>query len=104
MELNILKFRSPQSERKTINQVPPATTNFMLFGGDDGAEDLSSSNGVCSECQLQCGEKVCTVAGEDVPCCHGRRKRRVIPRQAQKVLDAPGLVDDFYVDVLDWSS
>jgi len=31
-------------------------------------------------------------------------KTRVIPTSAQRVLDAPGLIDDFYLNLLSWSS
>ena len=31
-------------------------------------------------------------------------QKRVIQKSPVKVLDAPGLVDDFYVDILDWSA
>lgn len=31
---------------------------------------------------------------------HARR----IPKAPKKILDAPGIIDDFYMDILDWSS
>lgn len=33
-----------------------------------------------------------------------RHRRRRVPKVPYKVLDAPGLADDFYLNVLDWSS
>ncbi|KAF0915230.1 hypothetical protein E2562_034597 [Oryza meyeriana var. granulata] len=32
------------------------------------------------------------------------RKRRHIPQSSERTLDAPGLVDDFYLNILDWGS
>lgn len=32
------------------------------------------------------------------------RTARALPKSAEKVLDCPGLVDDYYLNLLDWSS
>lgn len=32
------------------------------------------------------------------------KKQRVIPQQPFKVLDAPSLQDDFYLNLVDWSA
>ena len=33
-----------------------------------------------------------------------RKKRRVIPKAPEKILDAPAFIDDYYLNLLDWSS
>ncbi|EFH48549.1 hypothetical protein ARALYDRAFT_489619 [Arabidopsis lyrata subsp. lyrata] len=32
------------------------------------------------------------------------KRRRYIPQNSEKILDAPGIVDDFYLNLLDWGS
>lgn len=39
-------------------------------------------------------------AGPRVP----SRTARALPKVAEKLLDCPGLVDDYYLNLLDWSS
>jgi hypothetical protein len=31
-------------------------------------------------------------------------KRRVLPKRAEKVLDAPGLINDYYLNLIDWGA
>ncbi|KAG5354150.1 hypothetical protein C0989_003663 [Termitomyces sp. Mn162] len=42
--------------------------------------------------------------GAAIPNSIGATKSRKIPTQPERVLDAPGLVDDFYLNLLAWSS
>jgi cell division cycle protein 20 (cofactor of APC complex) len=42
-----------------------------------------------------------SISSQSIRSSQKRRERR-LPKDAEKVLDAPGLVDDYYLNVLDW--
>jgi hypothetical protein len=81
-EDKILSLTSPQT--------PPASpsssrSSFSSFGGKTAPDTPTSPSGVSS------------------PIKSKRRNARLIPKSPDKILDAPDIVDDYYLNLLDWS-
>jgi cell division cycle protein 20 (cofactor of APC complex) len=48
-------------------------------------------------------ETVTSPSGVSSPTKNKRRNARLIPKSPDKILDAPDIVDDYYLNLLDWS-
>ena len=61
-----------------------------------------------SSARSSLGEKVASEtatspSGVSSPTKNKRRNARLIPKSPDKILDAPDIVDDYYLNLLDWS-
>lgn len=82
-----------------------------IFGGLDYSRILTFSDKAKKGCS-SCGNSRCTDSNcnfSSILCSPSYNylnstKRRVIPTSADRVLDAPDFVDDYYLNLLDWSN
>ncbi|KAG6821152.1 hypothetical protein H0H93_005372 [Arthromyces matolae] len=78
--------------------------NRRILGYHEPPPAASSSSDTALAQHREYARPLYAQRGAAVPNSIGATKSRKIPTQPERVLDAPGLVDDFYLNLLSWSS
>ncbi|KAJ2504019.1 substrate-specific activator of APC-dependent proteolysis [Coemansia sp. RSA 2052] len=84
----VFLYRSPRKATAALAASAPAHTR-NLFGRASPVHDVYQLSPLAKESRRMLG---------------ARAAPRVIPRDPIKVLDAPGIRDDYYLNLMDWSS
>ncbi|KAJ2318489.1 substrate-specific activator of APC-dependent proteolysis, partial [Coemansia sp. RSA 2681] len=84
----VFLYRSPRKATAALAASAPAHTR-NLFGRASPVHDVYQLSPLAKESRRMLG---------------ARPAPRVIPRDPIKVLDAPGILDDYYLNLMDWSS
>lgn len=91
-------YESTPSKQDYINTLKES---ILLTQGDAKVLPLRSQGGVDRGLAHMGGD--IAVAGSAFSASKRRRTMRFIPKSPDKILDAPDLVDDYYLNLLDWS-
>jgi len=91
----LLSSTTPQSEDSSLESYQALLASSLF------SESSLSSCRVLSSLLNKCRPKDTT---PELPQEPKKTYTRDIPAAAEKVLDAPGLIDDYYLNLLDWSS
>lgn len=87
------------------NEIAPHTESLESACNIDlNQRILSYSAAPPSSASADVRSRYATVRPRNVPSSLSSGGKRKIPTDAEKVLDAPGMIDDFYYHLIDWSS
>ncbi|KAJ2811001.1 substrate-specific activator of APC-dependent proteolysis [Coemansia furcata] len=85
----VFMYKSPRKASAALAASAPAPFGRNLFGRASPVHDVYQQSPLAKESRRMLGS---------------RTAPRVIPRDPIKVLDAPGIRDDYYLNLMDWSS
>ncbi|KAJ2747108.1 substrate-specific activator of APC-dependent proteolysis [Coemansia sp. BCRC 34301] len=89
MHRPVFMYKSPRKASAVLAASAPAPQARNLFGRASPVHDVYQQSPLTKESRRMLGS---------------RTAPRVIPRDPIKVLDAPGIRDDYYLNLMDWSS
>ncbi|CAG0878956.1 unnamed protein product [Cyprideis torosa] len=94
--------RSPSPARMEYQRIMSENLN----GGDLAGTRVLAYNNRPPSAPLEHanGNKVLFSSSKDPTAAASHRRTRNVPQHPDRILDAPGLMDDYYLNVLDWSS
>ncbi|KAJ2097347.1 substrate-specific activator of APC-dependent proteolysis [Coemansia sp. S100] len=89
MQRPVFMYKSPRKSTPALAASMPSPHGRNLFGRASPVHDVYQQSPLAKESRRMLGT---------------RTAPRVIPRDPIKVLDAPGIRDDYYLNLMDWSS